>query len=90
MDSDLRAISRIDLEACEWLVRVLNEDVDPDDPLPHPADRCAALCEWLLLSPHHARAFFELLHLAQQFGDVLHVMDTTTDFQQPGQMDVPT
>lgn len=78
MESDPKPLSSTDLNACDWLVRILDEEVDPKDPLPHPADRSAAFCEWLLHSPRHAWAFFELLACFRLLGDILRAQAIET------------
>jgi hypothetical protein len=63
MDANAKAKSRLDAEACEWLARVLDEGFDPEDPIPSPAHRQAALCRWLSASPRHIEVFMEALQL---------------------------
>jgi transmembrane sensor len=48
-------------EAADWLVRLSDEETDPDEPYPNGLDRQNAFFDWLERSPAHLRAFLEVL-----------------------------
>jgi transmembrane sensor len=68
------------LEAADWLVRLTDEDTDPDETYPDPLDRQNAFFDWLNQSPAHVHAFLETLeaerHLRQL--DPLRDIDVQT------------
>lgn len=57
------------LEAADWLVRLTDEETDPEEPYPDPLERQDAFFDWLDRSPTHVHAFLETLeaerHLRQ-------------------------
>jgi len=58
--------ARIDTEAADWLVRLLDTDVDPEEPIPDPAQRQQAFFDWLALGPSHVRAFMEIIEVERR------------------------
>jgi transmembrane sensor len=59
---------KIAQEATEWLVRLQDADVDPEEPYPDPLERQNAFIDWLKLSPAHVRAFMEMMEVERRFG----------------------
>jgi ferric-dicitrate binding protein FerR (iron transport regulator) len=58
--------SSIDVEAAEWLVRLLDTDVDPEEPIPDVMQRQNAFFDWLAVAPAHVRAFMEVIEVERR------------------------
>jgi ferric-dicitrate binding protein FerR (iron transport regulator) len=59
-------------EAAQWLICLSDPDPIPDDPYYDPSVRNRAFSEWVLRSPAHLRAFFEIV----QFKGRIQRLDT--------------
>jgi transmembrane sensor len=55
-------------EAAEWLVRLQDTGVDPEEPYPDPMERQKAFFKWLTRSPEHVRAFLEIMEVERRAG----------------------
>ena len=60
--------SQISMEAAEWLVRLQDADVDPEEPYPDPLERQNAFYKWLTRSPAHVQAFLEIMEVERRAG----------------------
>lgn len=58
--------SSTDIEAAEWLVRLLDNEVDAEEPIADPMQRQIAFFDWLNLSPAHVRAFLEIMEVERR------------------------
>jgi len=60
--------SQISMEATDWLVRLRDTDVDPEEPYPDPAERQNAFIKWVTRSPAHVQAFLEIMEVERRAG----------------------
>jgi len=63
------------LEAADWLVRLTDEEIDPEEPYPDPLERQNAFFDWLSRSPTHVHAFLETLATERQVRQLDHLRD---------------
>ncbi len=55
----------VQIEACEWLIRVRDMEQDPLDPIPDPAARMQAFIAWISESPSHLQAAQEAVEASR-------------------------
>jgi len=60
--------SQVAVDAAEWLVRLQDTGLDPEEPYPDPLERQNAFIEWLTGSPAHVRAFLEIMEVERRAG----------------------
>jgi ferric-dicitrate binding protein FerR (iron transport regulator) len=60
--------SQVCIDAAEWLVRLQDTGLDPEEPYPDPLERQNAFIEWLTGSPMHVRAFLEIMEVERRAG----------------------
>jgi transmembrane sensor len=60
--------SQISMQATDWLVRLQDTDVDPEEPYPDPSERQNAFIKWLTRSPAHVQAFLEIMEVERRAG----------------------
>ncbi len=57
-------------EATEWILRLEDTDIDPEDPYPDPAEREQRFLTWVTQSPEHIRLFLELYETYRRVGQL--------------------
>ena len=62
-------------EAADWLVRLSDEETDPEEPYPNRLDRQNAFFDWLERSPAHVRAFLEVLETERRLRHLAPLQD---------------
>jgi len=70
MDTQPATDGKIDAEASEWLVRLLDLEPDPDEPYFQPEDRQAAFYRWLSQSHRHLEGFLEVAETFRKLGNI--------------------
>src|SRR5882724_7798492 len=58
--------SQVCANAAEWLLRLQDTGLDPEEPYPDPLERQNAFIEWLTGSPMHVRAFLEIMEVERR------------------------
>src|SRR5882757_2431264 len=58
----------INEEAAEWLVRLQDTGVDPEEPYPDALERQSAFFKWVTRSPAHVQAFLEIMEVERRAG----------------------
>lgn len=78
-------------EATEWILRLEDTDIDPEDPYPDPAERQQRFLAWVTQSPEHIRQFLELYETYRKVGqlDPQHRIDVQELLAQPNGAIVP-
>jgi transmembrane sensor len=78
-------------EATEWILRLEDTDIDPEDLYPDPAERQQKFLAWVTQSPQHIRLFLELYETYRKVGqlDPQHRIDIEELLAQPNAAVVP-
>src|ERR1700730_2385077 len=78
-------------EATEWILRLEDTDIDPEDLYSDPAERQQHFLTWVTQSPQHIRQFLELYETYRKVGqlDPQHRIDIEELLAQPNAAIVP-
>ena len=78
-------------EATEWILRLEDTDIDPEDLYSDPAERQQHFLTWVTQSPQHIRLFLELYETYRKVGqlDPQHRIDIEELLAQPNAAIVP-
>jgi transmembrane sensor len=63
------------LEAADWLVRLSDDDTDPDEPYSNALERQNAFFDWLERSPNHLRVFLETVETERRLRQLAPLRD---------------
>jgi len=78
-DSTHSPDSQAGIEAADWLLRLQNADAGRKRPYPARAGRwAAAFLDWLNRSPHHVRAFLEIIEIDRKLRSFLRPPDPSS------------
>jgi ferric-dicitrate binding protein FerR (iron transport regulator) len=58
--------TEIQIEAADWLIRLQDNDPDPEEPYQNLLERHGAFVDWLARSPTHVQAFLEILEIERR------------------------